>query len=165
MGDIFSADGGGDQYLSWNARDHYFSVAGASINPLELYLDALSFRAGWANLDSDPKHFVYGQALGETIEQPGDGYKNVWRVDAHVPGYGDMPFSWFSCSVVKVLRKLWPQIKDQPAGKMSKFEVTSDLSKDTRGNAGPGLKFVGFVDKPGDSAPGPAAAADEDTVF
>ena len=57
MGDIFSADGGSDQYLSWNARDHYFSVAGASINPLELYLDALSFRAGWANLDSDPKPF------------------------------------------------------------------------------------------------------------
>ena len=164
MSDIFSADGGGDQYLSWNARDHYFSVAGASIDPTELYLDAQSFRAGWANLDSDPKHFVYGQALGETLEQPGEGYKNIWRVDAHVPGYGDMTFSWFSWSVVKVLRKLWPQIKDQPAGQMSKFEVTSDLSKDTRGNAGPALKFIGFVDKPGDSAPAPAAV-DQDTVF
>jgi len=165
MSDIFSADGGGDQYLSWNAKDHYFSVAGESIDPTELYLDAQSFRAGWANLDSEPKHFVYGQALGETIEQPGDGYKNAWYVNAYLPEYGDLRFSWFSWSVVNVFRKLYPKIKGQPVGKLSKLKVTSDLVKDKRGNAGPALEFVGFVDKPGDSAPAPAGAADEDTVF
>tara|TARA_R100000995_G_scaffold54400_1_gene26685 strand:- start:176 stop:673 length:498 start_codon:yes stop_codon:yes gene_type:complete len=165
MSDIFSADGGGDQFLSWNAKDHYFALNKESVDIADLYVDALSFRAGWANLSSDPKHFVFGQALGETIEQPGDTYQNVWYVNAHVPEYGDLRFSWFSWSVVNVFRKLYKQIKDQPEGKLSKLKVTSDLVKDQRGNAGPALEFVGFVDKPGDSAPAPAAAADDDTVF
>ena len=165
MDDIFTNDGGGGGFLSWNAKDHFWSVAGESIDPAELYLDALSFRSGWANLDADPKIFVYAETLGETLDKPGDGYKNAWHVDAYVPENGDLRFSWFSWSVVNVFRKLWPQIKDQPAGQMSKFEVTTDLNKDKRGNAGPGLKFVGFVDKPGDSAPAPAAAVDQDTVF
>ena len=111
MGDIFSADGGVDQYLSWNAKDHYFALNKESVDIADLYIDALSFRAGWANLSSDPKHFVFGQELGETIEQPGDAYQNVWYVNAYVPEYGDLRFSWFSWSVVTVFRKLYKQIK------------------------------------------------------
>ena len=165
MSDIFSADGSGEQFLSWNAKDHYFALNKESVDIADLYVDALSFRAGWANFNTEPKLFVYGKELGETIEQPGDDYKNAWYVDAHLTEYGDVRFSWFSWSVVKVFRKLYPKMKDQPAGKLSRLKVTSDLQKDGKGNAGPGLEFVGFVDKPGDSAPAPAAAADDDTVF
>jgi len=180
MDDIFTNDGGGGgQFLSWNARDHFWKIGDVTVDLAELYIDAQSFRNGWADTDSDPKIFIYAEALGETLDKPSDNYKNVWRVDAYVPDYGDMPFSWFSWSVLNVFRPLYKKIKDQPAGQMSKFEVTSDLVKDARGNAGPGLKFIGFVDRnagpglkfigfvdrPDDSAPAPAAAADQDTVF
>jgi len=163
MNDIFSADSVGGSYIGWNAKDAYWSINGESADPADLYIDASSFRAGWASFEGDAPDFVFATELGESVDKPSDAYKNAWQVDAYTPEHGDLEFRWYSWSVYKVFKSLWPRIKSQPDGKLTHLKVTSDLVKDKRGNAGPGLEFVGFVEMPPISAPAPAAAAD--TVF
>jgi len=174
MSDIFSGDGGGgDGWIGWNAKTFKWTVNGDPADPKSMLVDARSFVEGW--IQFNPSYdAVFPHPEDGPIAQPGETYKGAWLVRVFTDEWLDFKFT--SWSVFKVFKKIAPAFRDQPDGKVTQVTVTGELLKDNKGNAGPILEVVGFVDDPraltlvppaAAVAPAPAAAGegDKDAIF
>ena len=133
-----------------------------------MLVDARSFVEGW--IQFNPSYdAVFPRPEDGPVAQPGETYNGAWLVRVFTDEWLDFKFS--SWSVFKVFKKIAPQFRDQPDGKLTEVKITGELLKDNKGNAGPILEVVGFVDDPTEApaaaaAPAPAAAeSDKDAIF
>tara|TARA_R110001583_G_scaffold26157_2_gene94373 strand:- start:979 stop:1482 length:504 start_codon:yes stop_codon:yes gene_type:complete len=167
MSDIFSGDsGGGDGWIGWNAKTCKWTINGDPAEPKSMFVDARSFGEGWIRFN--PYDAVFPHPEDGPIAQPDETYKKAWRVRVFVDEW--LNFSFTSWSAYKAFKKIAPAFRDQPDGKVTEVKVTDSLLKDNKGNAGPGLEVVGFVDDPSlvppAAASAPAAAEnDRDSIF
>ncbi len=161
MNDIFSGGSSTNAWIGWNAKTHRWSINDAEASPDKLLVDADSFSEGWIRFN--PYDAVFPDGGGASVAQPDDSYQKAWHADVYTDQW--LTFRFTSWSVYDAFKSVAPQFKDQPGGKVAELKVTGQVNKDKHGNGRPVFEMVGFVDKPGDSTPAPAAAADDDTVF
>jgi len=168
MSDIFSGDsGGGDGWINWNAKTCKWTINGGPAEPKSMFVDARSFVEGW--IQFNPAYdAIFPRPEDGPVAQPGDTYNRAWLVRVFTDEWLDFKFT--SWSVYKVFKKIAPQFRDQPDGQLTQVTVTGELLKDNKGNAGPILEVVGFVDDPSLVPPAAAAAPaaaenDRDSIF